>query len=146
MLRFLTDGWLERNRSDQLRNIGLLALRLSFGGMMFFSHGLGKLLSFGEKYTSFPDPLGISSPVSMTLAVGAEAVCSLALIFGFATRLTCIPLIITMLVAAFIVHGADPFTKQEFALMYCFGFLTLLFTGAGQYSVDAMLDRKSGDK
>ena len=46
-----------------------------------------------------------------------------------------------MLVAAFIVHGEDPFQKKEFALLYAVPFLMLIFTGAGAFSVDARLKR-----
>jgi putative oxidoreductase len=47
-----------------------------------------------------------------------------------------IPLAITMIVAAFIVHADDPFGKKELALLYLSGCLTLIFTGAGKFSVD----------
>ena len=41
-----------------------------------------------------------------------------------------------MLVAAFIVHGADPFAKKEKALLYAICFLVIAITGAGKYSID----------
>ena len=40
-------------------SLGLLLLRVSVGGMMLFAHGWGKLTSFAERSSSFPDPLGI---------------------------------------------------------------------------------------
>ncbi len=123
--------------NEQLTSLGLLLLRVSAGSMMLFAHGLGKLQSFSEKSAMFPDPLGVGSPLSMGLAIGAEVFCSAAIIFGFATRLASIPLIITMLVAALVVHGDDPWAKKEFALMHLLPYLTLFFTGAGAYSFDA---------
>jgi putative oxidoreductase len=57
--------------------------------------------------------------------------------------LAAIPPLITMLTAAFIIHAADPWAKQEFALLYAVAYLTLIFTGAGRYSLDYLLMRRS---
>ena len=122
-------------------SLGLLLLRVSVGGMMLLAHGWGKLTSFAERSSSFPDPLGVGSSLSMALATGAEAFCALAVILGFATRWAAVPLMVTMLVAALIIHGDDPWAKKEFALLYFFPFATLLLTGAGRYSLDAFLRR-----
>jgi len=135
-------GLLTEERKNFLLDIGLLFLRISAAGMLLCSHGWGKLMSFGEKYTMFPDPLGLGSPVSMALAVGAEFFCAIAVILGFATRFTAVPVIVTMLVAAFVVHADDPWQKKEFALLYLLPFLTLVLTGAGKFSVDAVLSKK----
>ena len=70
-------------------SLGLLLLRVSVGGMMLLAHGWGKLTSFAERSSSFPDPLGVGSSLSMALATGAEAFCALAVILGFATRWAC---------------------------------------------------------
>ena len=77
-------------------SLGLLLLRVSVGSMMLLGHGWGKLTSFVERSSSFPDPLGIGSPLSMALATGAEAFCALAVILGFATRWAAVPLMVTM--------------------------------------------------
>lgn len=127
------------------QDIGLLILRLGVAGFMLFGHGLGKLLNFSSQYMQFPDPLGVSSPVSLALVVGAEFFCSFAVIVGFATRLACIPLIITMSVAAFVIHADDPWQKKEFALLFLIPFLSICFTGPGRFSLDSFLfrDRQS---
>ena len=62
--------------------------------------------------------------------------CSIFLILGLWTRLALMPLIITMLVAVFIVHGADPFAKKELGLMYLIGYISIFIAGAGKYSID----------
>ena len=127
--------------AESALSLGLLLLRVFIGGFMLTAHGWGKLMSYPEKYTQFPDPLGLGSPLSMTLAVGAEVFCAAALILGLAMRLAAVPLIITMLVAAFVVHGDDPWQKKEFALLYLIPFVVLAFTGPGRYSLDALLAR-----
>ncbi|MCB0393938.1 MAG: DoxX family protein [Bdellovibrionales bacterium] len=117
-------------------DLGLLVLRLGFGGTMLFSHGIPKLLSFSEKMDQFPDPIGLGSPVSLALAIFAEALCSAAVALGLWTRFACIPLIVTMSVAAFQIHAADPFQKKELALMYLIAFVGLALTNGGKYALD----------
>lgn len=126
---------------DSLSSIGLLVLRLFTGGFMLFAHGWGKLASFSEKSGQFPDPIGVGSAPSLALAVFAEVFCAAAIMLGLFTRAAAIPLLITMVVAAFMIHGDDPFQKKEFALLYAIPFLTLILTGAGSYSIDAKLKR-----
>ncbi len=122
-----------------LQSIGLLILRVGAGGLLFAGHGLDKLLSFGAKAALFPDPLGVGPHASLALATFAEAVCSLLVVLGVATRLSALPPLITMLVAAFVVHAGDPWVKKELALTYAVPFLTLLFTGGGRLSLDSLL-------
>ncbi len=123
-------------------DIGLLLLRLSFGLMMAISHGFGKFQNLIAGKGGFPDPLGIGSMPSLALAAFGEFICALAVVVGFKTRWSAIPVVITMLVAAFIVHANDPLGKQVFPLLYAFGFLTLVFTGGGRHSLDAWLKRR----
>ena len=118
---------------------GILVLRLFFGLTMVFAHGLPKLSGFTDKMDSFPDPIGLGSPVALGLAVFAEFFCGLAVAIGLFTRLTLIPLIITMIVAAFIIHGEDPFNKMELALCYLAAYVGIFCTGPGKYSVDAKM-------
>ncbi len=126
-------------------DIGLLVLRVSVSAFMAFGHGAEKLVNFGERAINFPDPLGIGPVASLVLVVFAEFFCSLAVAFGFLTRLATIPLIINMLVAAFVIHGNDPWARQEFALMYFLIYLGILIAGPGRYSIDRMVFRKNGN-
>ena len=110
------------------RNIGLAVLRIGAAALML-THGYGKLIKLinGE---GFADPLGIGATPSLFLTVGAEFVCPILIIIGLKTRIATVPLIITMAVAAFIVHGADPFQKKEMALVYLVMFVSGNFNGA----------------
>lgn len=117
-------------------DFGLLILRVTFG-LFLAGHGLGKVQDLAAGKTSFADPIGIGPVPSLVLAAFAEFVCALAVVLGFKVRWTAIPPIITMLVAAFIVHGADAWSKKELPLLYACGFLALVFTGGGRYALDA---------
>jgi len=120
-------------------SLGLLALRVGVGASMMLGHGWGKLSSFGTISAKFADPFGLGPTLSLGLAVFAEFFCSLLIITGTFTRLATIPLIITMLTAFLIIHGADPFPRKELALMYLIPMVTLFITGPGRYSVDHLL-------
>lgn len=118
-----------------LHNIGLLLLRIGFGGIML-THGIPKLLKMLSGDFSFGDPIGIGEPASLVLAVLGEFLFPILVIVGFKTRLAAIPVIITMAVAAFIIHGADPFGTKEMAILYLIAFTAIALLGAGKYSVD----------
>jgi len=122
-------------------NLGLLILRLSAGGFML-THGYPKLQRLMAGEMRFGDPLGLGPEVSLVLAVFAEFFCAILVMLGLGTRLAAIPLIITMAVAAFIAHAADPFGRKEMALLYMISFVVLLLTGSGKFSVDYFLGRK----
>ena len=126
------------------KGIALLILRIVFGGLMLYGHGWGKLTGFAEKAPVFRDPIGIGSTPSMILAMWAEVFCALLLVVGLATRLAAIPLMITMLVAAFLVHLHDPFPKFELPLLYLAGYAALLLMGPGRYSLDGWMARRRG--
>jgi len=123
-------------------SIGLLILRVWVGLILAFQHGLGKLTSFTQRSENFADPLGVGSSISLGLVVFAEFFCSLALVLGLFTRAAVIPLIITMLVAAFVIHGDDPFGRKELALMFLGPFIAFLFTGPGRFSLDRLFTQK----
>ena len=87
--------------------LGPLALRL-YLVPVFWVAGTNKIDGFENVVQWFGNPdwgLGLPAPALMAfLAVGAEVVGAIALLLGLATRWMCIPLMITMLVAAFSVH------------------------------------------
>lgn len=122
-------------------NVALVILRVAIGILML-THGIGKFekLVSGEPI-QFSDPLGVGATTSLVLAVFAEVLCSILLMVGLFTRFAAIPLLITMLVAAFIVHANDGFGKQEFALLYALIYLTIAFIGAGKYSLDNLISK-----
>jgi putative oxidoreductase len=124
------------------KDLGLLFLRIGFGGMMLGAHGLPKLMNFNEASSTFPDPIGLGSSISLGLAIFAEFLASLAIILGVKTRLAAIPFGVTMAIAAFVVHAADPFAKMEKALLYLIAAIVIFLTGPGRYSVDGSYNQE----
>jgi len=103
---------------------------------MIYGHGWSKLVKIFTWNLEFSDPIGIGHIPSLLLATFAEFFCSLALIAGFRTRLAAIPLVITMLVAAFVRHGADAWTRKELPVLYGAAFLAVILLGPGRFSLD----------
>lgn len=133
---------------------GALVLRLGFGGMMAIGHGWGKFTKFlnevgSEEGVQFADPLGIGTTLSLAGAASAEFLAAVALMLGLATRLAAIPLVFTMLVAAFLHHGDDPFfmgggPSKEPAVIYAVAYLAMLIFGPGRFSLDYLIAKKLG--
>lgn len=123
-------------------DIGLLIFRVSISVLML-THGFPKLLRFfGPEEINFVDPFGLGQTITFGLAVFAEFVCAVFVLFGFLTRFSAIPIVLTMAVAAFIIHATDGFGKQELPIAYMFSFLFFVFSGAGKYSIDFLIQNK----
>ena len=123
-------------------DLAALALRLAGGGLML-THGIPKLIKIFNGDWSFANPLGLGEEFSLVLTVFAEFLCALLILLGLRSKWAAVPLIITMMIAAFVVHGADPFGKKETALLYLLIYLAIFWIGSGKYSLDHVLRKKN---
>jgi putative oxidoreductase len=127
-----------------MQSVGLLILRLGMGGYMM-THGWGKLqMVINRQFDQFGDPIGLGNTLSLILAMLAEFFCALLVLIGLGTRVAAVPVVLTMGVAAFVVHASDPWTmgggaSKEPALLFLTGFLALVFLGGGRFSFDALI-------
>lgn len=125
------------NQTD-IMNVWLLIVRICVAGLML-THGFPKLEKIMNGNWGFADTWGIGSTLTLVLVVFAEFFCSILLALGLATRLALIPLIITMTVAVFQIHWADPLSKKELPLLFLMFFITIFITGPGKYSIDKLI-------
>ena len=130
------------NWKENLLDSGLLLLRIFAGAGMLY-HGYGKIFagniagfSQGVAAMGFPLPL-----LFAWLAVLSEFLGGIFLILGLFTRWSAFFILITMLVAAFLRHGADPFAVKELALAYAVMSAALVFTGGGRFTLPVILRR-----
>ena len=118
----------------------ILLLRLFFG-VMFFLHGVDKMMNFSELSETFPNIFGFGSYMSLMVSIFCEFCCSLFLIAGLLIRLMLLPMIAAMAVAFFDIHDAM-LPQGELALIYLIVFFLLYLTGPGKYSLDYLIDMK----
>ncbi len=120
------------------KDLGKLILRIGMGGLMI-PHGYAKLMKLMEQGmdAGFANPLGIGEIPTLMLAIIAELVCPVFIILGIQTRWTAVLPAATMLVAAFVIHLDDPWSKMEFPLLYLTGFLAIILIGPGKLAVNA---------
>ena len=116
----------------------IFVVRLFFG-VLFFTHGLDKMMNFNSIVVNYPSVLGFGSYMTLMVSIICEFGCSLFLIAGLLVRIITIPMIISMGVAFFDVHDAM-MPEGEQALIYFVIFILLFLVGPGRYSVDHLLD------
>lgn len=120
-------------------SLSLLILRIGATFTMIYLHGYPRLINFSDFSSEFVDPLGVGNVASLGLVVFAEFFCSLFLIIGLFTRWSCIPLIITMIVATWVINGGKGFIFQEKSFIYLITYVSLLISGGGYFSLDYLI-------
>ncbi|MGB3541631.1 DoxX family protein [Rubrivirga sp.] len=129
-------------KTSRATDIGLLILRVGIGLPMAFGHGLGKIPP-SEGFIGATGDMGFPIPIVFAWAAAlSEFLGGLLIALGLLTRPAALMLAITMAVAAFVRHAADPFSTKELALVYLAASLALLATGAGRYAIDRALRRR----
>lgn len=129
-----------RSPSSRGVSIGLAVLRIA-AGAVFLNHGYQKLFVFGLSgvtgaFTHMGVPLpGVMGPLIALLEVFG----SIALIFGFLTRPLALAFVCDMLGAILLVQLKNGFSHYELEFLLCASGLALFFTGAGRFSVDAVI-------
>ena len=127
---------------DLFFNIGLLWLRVLMGAGIA-SHGYAKV--FGGNIAQFAQgvaKMGFPLPdVFAWAAALSEFVGGILIVVGLFTRPAALFVFITMVVAFFVRHAADPFQVKELAFLYGTVAGALLLTGAGKASVDGIFKK-----
>lgn len=128
-----------------------LALRIPVG-IIFVAHGAQKLFGwFGghglDGTGQFFGSVGLNPGYLMALLAGlAEFVGGLALVAGLLVRPAAAALAFAMLIAIFAVHWSKGFFAAsggyEYALALFAASLSLLFSGAGRFSVDRAIGER----
>ena len=129
--------------TPSLQDIGLVLVRVGFGLSLALAHGLGKL-SHPDLFVNGLTQGGFPAPALLAwIAILSEFVGGLLLALGLFARPAAAFVIGTLGVAAFHVHGADPYQKKELALAYVVIGLAVLIAGPGRFSLDALLARRT---
>ena len=128
---------------ESLLNGGLLWLRV-FAGLGIAHHGYGKI--FGghiDKFARVVEGIGFPMPEFFAWAAAlSEFGGGLLLAVGLFTHIAALFVFVSMSVAVFARHAADPISVKELALAYWTASGTLMLTGAGGLSLDAAMRKQ----
>lgn len=133
-----------RSPSSRQVSLGLAVLRIA-AGAVFIDHGYQKVFGFGfagvtGAFTHMGVPLpGVMAPLIAVL----EMFGSIALVLGFLTRPLAFAFACDMLGAILFVQLKNGFSHFELEFLLLGASVALFFTGAGGFSVDALLDRRN---
>ena len=129
---------------EKLKDLPSLLFRivLAYG---FYGPATMKLKNFGgivEWFTSMGMPL---PKVNAFLATGTETAGFVLIFLGLATRIISIPLMVIMVVAIVTVHLGNGFEAGnngfEIPIYYILMLFSLLVTGPGKISLDALITK-----
>jgi len=139
-----------RTPSARQLSIGLTVLRLALGAT-FIMHGGQKLFIYGFAGVSGSfAQMGIPMPGLLGPFVSlVEFFGGIAIVFGLLTRLAALGLAGNMIVALLTVHLKAGFFNPggvEFPLSLLAAAATLAITGAGAFSLDALIGKTSSEK
>ena len=127
---------------EKISSFGVVFIRLAFGYHLLY-YSWESVMSFDvSSDADFLLSLGIPFPTMMAWAyLLTEFIGGCALIVGFKVRLISIPLIVTFLVAYFLVHKGDPYLDSFQALQMLAVSFFFLFNDSGKYSIDGFLKK-----
>lgn len=137
-----------RNPTERQVNIGLAILR-TVVAIIFIAHGGQKLFVYGiEGVSGAFGQMGIplAGIVGPSIAL-LEFFGGIALAAGLLTRLTALGLAFNMVGALLFVHLKAGFflpNGYEFVLALLGASALMVFTGAGAFSIDALIERRRG--
>lgn len=127
----------------KMPSVGILWMRLMMG-ILIANHGYAKI--FGGmmgRFTEGVDKMGFPFPGLFAWAAAlSEFLGGIFIALGLCTRAASFFVCVTMGVAAFIAHAADPFQKKELALLFGIFASGFIFTGAGTYSLDTVVRKR----
>ena len=137
----------------------LLFLRLVIG-FGFMAHGWAKLSRGPAGFEKLITQIGVPFPHLMAWVTPlVEVIGGFAIFIGLVVSIAAVPLIVTMLVAMFGIHVHYGFSSiktigvtpqgplfgppgYEINLLYISGLIALIISGAGKFSMDAILAKR----
>lgn len=123
-------------------DVGIFILRLTIAILMLF-HGYGKIVHG----TGFVEQMLLENNLPVYIAYGVylgEIVAPIFLILGYKVRFSALLIVITMIIAVYLVHAKDILVLSKYGVpvletvyFYIFCSIALIFTGSGRIAIDS---------
>ncbi len=133
---------------EKYREYGVIFIRLIVGFHLIYGTQ-DNVFSFArmEEFAGFLSLRGVPFPLAAAfLSAYAQFICGILFVLGLATRYAAVVMIINFIAALGIAHIGDKYPNMFPALMMlaasCFFFLH----GAGELSLDSLLERREEEK
>jgi putative oxidoreductase len=126
-----------------LHHLGILWLRVLMGAGIAY-HGYGKVIG-GQVHQLIEGLVKMNMPMPEVLGWAAalsEFLGGILIALGLFTRTAALFIFITMSVAVFVAHKADPLQVKELALAYWTISGALILIGSGVFGLDSLIKRK----
>jgi len=131
--------------TDRWAPHALAALRI-ITALLFLQHATQKFFSFPAPIQGAPDPL----PAILLVAGAIELVTGVLIVLGFWTRSAAFLASGTMAAAYFMAHAPMSFwpvlNMGESAILFCFVFFYLSFSGPGAWALDNRTGNASANR
>ena len=139
--------WLLLTPLARFGDLGLLLLRWVTGAFLIYQ-SQDNIFDAArmDEFENFLTQFGFASPKLIApLCVWAQFLCGIALLLGALTRWAGIVTTFVFIVAVWMVHWPQDFPGWWPALILVFLGILFATQGAGRYSLDAKLERRSND-
>jgi putative oxidoreductase len=144
-------------------DLGLLVIRILAGVSIFLKHGIEKVFHFnfmiGRLAGNGHYVAAVGVLPSLLFSTLTDGILTILLIFGLFTRWCALLIFVTLAAAWSLVLHFPYFTNAastpmqitgathgEMIVAYTASMLALIIGGGGKYSIDALIERKSGAK
>ncbi|GGC93250.1 DoxX family protein [Undibacterium terreum] len=136
-----TASRIQKNPIFSSPDLGLLYLRLTGALLLFYVHGLPKVLHYSTELQHIEDPFNMGRAFSLWFAIFAEVFCPILIALGVLTRLAALPVIGLLAVAMLAVHPDWSIAEGQFGWLLLIVFGAIALAGPGRYSIDAQRGR-----
>lgn len=127
------------NLHPRSTDVGLLIFRVYAGLTLALSHGIGKVPP-SEGFIERVGGMGMPAPELVAwVAAFAELGGGILLAMGLLTRPVGLVVAVHFAIVVLVAHAGDPFGRRELPIFFLMSALLLAFSGAGRYSVDALI-------
>lgn len=124
-------------------NLALLVYRVALSLQLMVVHGLKKIGVGVETAEQVPNPLHLPEVLNHAFALAGNLVFPVFIILGLFTRLAVWPVLAITLTGYFVLHWNDPLLVSDTPFMYSLAFLLVGVLGAGKYSLDYWIHKKT---